>query len=48
MGLGYALLAGTSWNSVVYFVKGKRVGTAIGVTTCILNIGLVISPILMG
>ena len=48
MGLGYGLMTGTTWNSIIYYVKGKRVGIAMGVASSILNVGLVLSPVVMG
>lgn len=48
MGLAYGLMAGTVWNGIIYLVKGKNVGTAIGVTSGALNFGLVITPLIMG
>ena len=48
MGLAYGLMAGTTWNVIIYIVNGKRVGTAIGMTNCILNLGLMLTPIIMG
>ena len=48
MGLAYGLMAGTVWNGLIYIVKGKNVGTVIGVTSAVLNFGLVVSPLIMG
>ena len=48
MGLAYGLMAGTTWNVIIYIVNGRRVGTAIGTTNCILNLGLMLTPIIMG
>lgn len=48
MGLAYGLAAGSSWNSLIYLVKGKRIGTVLGVGSGFLNIGIMVIPILMG
>ena len=41
-------MAGTVWNGIIYLVRGRNVGTAIGFTSGILNFGLVITPLVMG
>lgn len=46
--MAYGLMAGTTWNVIIYIVNGQKVGTAIGVTNSLLNLGLVVTPILMG
>ena len=48
MGLAYGLMAGTVWNGLIYLVKGKNVGTVVGVASAVLNFGLMVSPIIMG
>lgn len=48
MGMAYGLMAGTTWNVIVYLVKGQRVGTAIGITSCLVNIGTMVTPLVMG
>jgi threonine/homoserine efflux transporter RhtA len=48
IGLAYGLMAGTTWNVIIYIVNGQKVGTAIGVTNSLLNLGLVLTPIVMG
>lgn len=48
MGLAYGIMAGTVWNGVIYLVRGKQVGTAMGLGASACNLGLFAMPLLMG
>lgn len=48
MGLAYGLAAGTAWNSLIYLVKGQRIGTVMGIASGVLNVGCMVTPIVMG
>ena len=48
MGLAYGLAAGTCWNSLIYLVKGQRIGTVMGISSGVLNVGCMVTPIVMG
>lgn len=47
-GIGYSIYAAAIWGSIPYLVPSTTVGTAFGIATAIQNIGLVISPTLVG
>jgi len=47
-GVGYSIYAAAIWGSIPYLVSSTTVGTAFGIATAIQNIGLVISPTLVG
>ena len=47
-GIGYSIYAAAIWGSIPYLVDENSVGTAFGIATAIQNIGLVISPTLVG
>ena len=48
MGLAYGMMAGTVWNGVIYLVRNKAVGTAMGLGASACNLGLFAMPLLMG
>jgi nitrate/nitrite transporter NarK len=48
MGVAYGLAAGTTWNSLIYLVYGKKIGSLIGMTDLIASLGLFLTPIVMG
>jgi MFS family permease len=48
VGVGYSIYAAAIWGSIPYLVTGNTVGTAFGIATAIQNIGLVVSPTLVG
>lgn len=48
VGVGYSIYAAAIWGSIPYIVKPHTVGTAFGLATAIQNIGLVISPTIVG
>ena len=48
MGMAYGIMAGTVWNGVIYLVRGKQVGTAMGLGASACNLGLFAMPLLMG
>ena len=47
-GIGYSIYASAIWGCVPYVVKPNLVGTAFGLATSIQNIGLCISPLIVG
>ena len=47
-GIGYSIYAAAIWGSIPYVVPQNTVGTAFGIATAIQNIGLVISPTIVG
>ena len=47
-GLGYSIYAAAIWGSIPYVVAPNTVGTAFGIATAIQNIGLVLSPTIVG
>jgi nitrate/nitrite transporter NarK len=47
-GVGYSIYAAAIWGSIPYIVDSKSVGTAFGLATAIQNIGLTISPTIVG
>jgi hypothetical protein len=48
MGLAYGVMAGTVWVGVIYLVKGKNVGTIIGITSSATSSASFASPLIMG
>ena len=47
-GVGYSIYAAAIWGSIPYVVDENSVGTAFGLATAIQNIGLTISPTIVG
>lgn len=47
-GIGYSIYAAAIWGSIPYIVSKHTLGTAFGLATAIQNIGLVISPTIVG
>jgi len=47
-GLGYSIYAAAIWGSIPYVVEPNTLGTAFGIATAIQNIGLVVSPTIVG
>lgn len=47
-GVGYSIYAAAIWGSIPYIVDTNSVGTAFGLATAIQNIGLTISPTIVG
>jgi len=47
-GVGYSIYAAAIWGSIPYIVDENSVGTAFGLATAIQNIGLTISPTIVG
>jgi MFS family permease len=47
-GIGYSIYASAMWGSIPYTVSSSTVGSAFGICTAIQNIGLVISPLVVG
>ena len=48
MGFGYSIYAAVMWASIPYLVTEKVAGTAFGMATAMLNLGLSVGPLLVG
>ncbi|KAJ3321949.1 hypothetical protein HDV06_003686 [Boothiomyces sp. JEL0866] len=48
IGVGYSLFASTLWAYIPVFVSDEQVGTAFGIISSVLNIGLFVFPIIIG
>ena len=48
MGCSYGFFAGSAWNAIVYLVEKNKVGTALGICSSIMNLGIAIVPPMMG
>ena len=46
LGLGFSVYAAALWGCIPYTVQPKMTGSAFGMCTAVLNIGLTISPLL--
>lgn len=48
MGLATGLMGGSFQSGATYLIKGKKVGTALGLFNSLINIGQFITPLIMG
>eukprot|EP01102_Stenamoeba_stenopodia_P011345 TRINITY_DN347_c1_g1_i1.p1 TRINITY_DN347_c1_g1~~TRINITY_DN347_c1_g1_i1.p1 ORF type:complete len:447 (-),score=69.93 TRINITY_DN347_c1_g1_i1:44-1384(-) len=48
LGFSYSLFPATIWPSIPLIIGGELLGTAFGIITCALNIGLFLCPLMLG
>ena len=48
LGLGFSIYCSAIWGSIPYVVRPSSVGTAFGIATAIQDVGLVITPTIVG
>ena len=48
LGFGYSIYCSAIWGSIPYVVEPHTIGTAFGLCTAIQNIGLTVSPLIVG